>query len=184
VGEFADLQDKLSKAEGAILALDDREKELRDQQSALRDRHADVMRRFNDLYVFVSRALLGSDVESSIDLTGQGLQARVQVGGQAMESLKTLVFDIAAMLMSIEGRAGVPAFLIHDSPREADLGESIYHRLFRFAASIESLSAQPPFQYIITTTSDPPAEIRSSDSLVQKLSGSSVNDRLLRCHLG
>jgi predicted nucleic acid-binding Zn-ribbon protein len=184
VGEFADLQDKLSKAEGAILALDDREKELRDQQSALRDRHADVMRRFNDLYVFVSRALLGSDVESAIDLTGQGLQARVQVGGQAMESLKTLVFDIAAMLMSIEGRAGVPAFLIHDSPREADLGESIYHRLFRFAASLESLSEQPPFQYIVTTTSDPPPEIRSSDCLVQKLSGSLVNDRLLRCDLG
>lgn len=184
VGEFSDLQDQSSKAERAILALDDREKELRDQQSALRDRHADVMRRFNDIYVFVSRALLGSDVESSIDLTGQGLQAKVQVGGQAMESLKTLVFDLTAMLMSIEGRAGVPAFLIHDSPREADLGESIYHRLFRFAASLEGLSEQPPFQYIITTTSNPPAEIQSSDFLVQKLSGSSVNDRLLRCDLG
>lgn len=184
VGEFSDLQDQSSKAERAILALDDREKELRDQQSALRDRHADVMRRFNDIYVFVSRALLGSDVESSIDLTGQGLQAKVQVGGQAMESLKTLVFDLTTMLMSIEGRAGVPAFLIHDSPREADLGESIYHRLFRFAASLEALSEQPPFQYIITTTSNPPAEIQSSDFLVQKLSGSSVNDRLLRCDLG
>jgi hypothetical protein len=174
----------LSKAERAIVALDDRDKELRDQQSALRDRHANVMHRFNDLYVFVSRALLGSDVESSIDLTGQGLQAKVQVGGQAMESLKTLVFDLTAMLMSIEGRAGVPAFLIHDSPREADLGESIYHRLFRFAASLEGLSEPPPFQYIITTTSNPPAEIQSSDFLVQKLSGSSINDRLLRCDLG
>ena len=43
-----------------------------------------------ELYVFVSRALLGSQVEASIDLTGQGLQAKVQVGGQAMESMKTL----------------------------------------------------------------------------------------------
>ena len=59
------------------------------------------------------------------------------------------------MLMSMEGSAGVPAFLIHDSRREADLGESIYHRLFRFAASLERLSEQPPFQYIITTTSSP-----------------------------
>ena len=100
-----------------------------------------------------------------------------------MESLKTLAFDLTAMLTSLEGGAGVPAFLIHDSPREADLGESVYHRLFRFAASLESLSAQPPFQYIITTTSDPPAEIRTSDCLVQKLSGSTVNDRLLRCDL-
>lgn len=184
VSEFADLQDQLSKAQSTVLALDDREKELRDQQSALRDRHGDVMRRFNELYVFVSRALLGSDVEASIDLTGQGLHAKVQVGGQAMESLKTLAFDLATMLMSMEGRAGVPAFLIHDSPREADLGESIYHRLFRFAASLERLSEHPPFQYFITTTSAPPEEIQNSDCLVQKLSGSTVDDRLLRCDLG
>jgi hypothetical protein len=141
------------------------------------------MRRFNELYVFVSRALLGSEVEASIDLTGQRLQAKVQVGGQAMESLKTLAFDLTAVLTSLEGRAGIPAFLIHDSPREADLGESVYHRLFRFAASLEGLSEQPPFQYIITTTSNPPAEIQSSDCLVQKLSGSTVNERLLRCDL-
>jgi hypothetical protein len=123
-------------------------------------------------------------VEASIDLTGQRLQAKVQVGGQAMESLRTLAFDLTAMLTSLEGGAGVPAFLIHDSPRDADLGESVYHRLFRFAVSLESLSEQPPFQYIITTTSNQPAEIQSSDCLVQKLSGSSVNNRLLRCDLG
>jgi chromosome segregation ATPase len=183
VVEFAEIQEQLARVQGDVIALDDRDKDLQDQQSALRDRHTDVMRRFNELYVFVSRALLGSEVEASIDLTGQRLQAKVQVGGQAMESLKTLAFDLTAMLTSLEGGAGVPAFLIHDSPREADLGESVYHRLFRFAASLESLSAQPPFQYIITTTSDPPAEIRTSDCLVQKLSGSTVNDRLLRCDL-
>jgi predicted nucleic acid-binding Zn-ribbon protein len=183
VAEFAEIQEHLAEVQREVLALDDRDKALQDQQSALRDRHIDVMRRFNELYVFVSRALLGSEVEASIDLTGQRLQAKVQVGGQAMESLKTLAFDLTAMLTSLEGGAGVPAFLIHDSPREADLGESVYHRLFRFAASLESLSAQPPFQYIITTTSDPPAEIRTSDCLVQKLSGSTVNDRLLRCDL-
>jgi hypothetical protein len=93
----------------------------------------------------VSRALLGSEVEASIDLTGQRLQAKVQVGGQAMESLRTLAFDLTAMLTSLEGGAGVPAFLVHDSPREADLGESVYHRLFRFAVSLESLSEQLPF---------------------------------------
>jgi uncharacterized protein YydD (DUF2326 family) len=183
VVEFAEIQEQLARVQRDVIALDDRDKDLQDQQSALRDRHTDVMRRFNELYVFVSRALLGSEVEASIDLTGQRLQAKVQVGGQAMESLKTLAFDLTAMLTSLEGGAGVPAFLIHDSPREADLGESVYHRLFRFAASLESLSAQPPFQYIITTTSDPPAEIRTSDCLVQKLSGSTVNDRLLRCDL-
>jgi len=47
----------------------------------------------------------------------------------------------------------LPAFLVHDSPREADLGEAIYHRLFRLVRSFERLGDDPPFQYIITTTS-------------------------------
>jgi len=183
LSEFGELQDRLSKAELDLLAIEDREKKLGEQQAILRDRHSGVMRRFNEIYTYVCRGLLGSDVEASIDLTGQGLQARVQVGGQAMESLKALAFDVAAMLMSLEARAGVPAFLVHDSPREADLGESIYHRLFRFAVALENLSEQPPFQYIITTTSGPPAEVQSSEYVVQSLSGSTVNDRLLRCDL-
>lgn len=180
VNEFAALQEQMAKAQRDSGKIDEREKQLLETQTALRDRHADVLRRINELFTYVSRSLLGSDVEASIDLTDQRLQARVQVGGQAMESLKALAFDLASLLMSIEGRAGIPAFLIHDSPREADLGESIYHRLFRFGADLEGLSDEPPFQYIITTTTDPPAEIRTSKRLVLQLSGSRVEERLLR----
>jgi len=86
--------------------------------------------------------------------------------------------------MSIEGRAGPPAFLIHDSPREADLGESSYQRFFRFSELLEGLTPEPCFQYIITTTSNPPDDILGSDRLVLKLSGSDVSERLLRCDLG
>ena len=42
----------------------------------------------------------------------------------------------------------LPAFLVHDSPREADLGEAIYHRLFKLVRSFERLGDHPPFQYI------------------------------------
>ena len=81
------------------------------------------------------------------------------------------------------GRAGVPAFLIHDSPREADLGESIYQRLFRFAESLENLSEQAPFQYIITTTTEPPDELRSPPFLAATLSGDDDEHRLFRRQL-
>ena len=101
----------------------------------------------------------------------------------AMESLKAIAFDLAATLMSIEGRTVVPAFLVHDSPREADLGVSIYHRWFRFIASLEKLSAEPPFQYIITTTTEPPQELRSSGFVVQTLHGAQPAERLLRREL-
>lgn len=51
---------------------------------------------------------------------------RDRVGGTAMESLKAIAFDVAALLMTLqlmtlEGRTHLPALLIHDSPREADL---------------------------------------------------------------
>jgi hypothetical protein len=83
----------------------------------------------------------------------------------------------------MERRAGLPAFLVHDSPREADLGQSIYDRVFRLAITLESISSPPASQYIITTTSDPPAEFRDAPYVVTRLSGSRVEERLLRCHL-
>lgn len=101
-----------------------------------------------------------------------------------MESLKVVAFDIAAMLMSIEGRAGIPAFLIHDSPREADLGESIYHRFFALADRLERMALEPSFQYIIATTSNPPDDVQRSDRVILRVSGSGVNERLPRSDLG
>ena len=100
-----------------------------------------------------------------------------------MESLKAIAFDLAAILMSIEGRTIIPAFLIHDSPREADLGISIYHRWFRFIASLEQLSTEPLFQYIITTTSEPPSELRSSGFVMDTFHGADPRERLLRRNL-
>ncbi len=97
-----------------------------------------------------------------------------------MESLKAIAFDLAGTLMSIEGRTVVPAFLVHDSPREADLGEAIYHRLFRLVRSFERLGDDPPFQYIITTTSRPPDDFCQKPFLVAELQGSKAGERLLR----
>jgi hypothetical protein len=67
--------------------------------------------------------------------------------------------DLAAMCMSIEGGTHIPAFLVHDSPREADLGLSHYHRLFQLARGLEQFGDQPLFQYIVTTTTRPPDEL-------------------------
>ena len=49
IAEFAEAQDQLSKAQASILVLDDREKELQELQTALRDRHGEVLRRVNEL---------------------------------------------------------------------------------------------------------------------------------------
>jgi len=174
----------IAKAKKSLEDLTGRDNELAGLESKLRNHHNDTLSRMEELFSYVCKGLLGSRVRASIALSGQGLQADVEVGGMAMESLKAIAFDLAALLMSIEGHSMLPAFLVHDSPREADLGEAIYHRLFRFVRSLEPLGNDPPFQYIITTTSRPPDELRVSPFLVAEFQGSNVNERLLRRDLG
>jgi len=183
VAQYADLLDRISKSQQVSVNLDTRDEELRDLQAALRNRHSDALMRINEIFSYVCRGLLGNQVSAKVDLSGAGLQATVEVGGQAMESLKAIAFDLAGILLSIEGRSGVPAFCVHDSPREADLGQSIYHRTFRLIRSCELISAEPMFQYIITTTSTPPHELSVAPYVVARLSGSAVEERLLRRNL-
>ena len=184
MAELQETYDDVAKARRNSGELVVKDEQLRDRQTELRASHQDVLTRFDELFGYVCRGVLGGGISASVSLTGQGIQADVEVGGMAMESLKAIAFDLAATLMSIEGRTVVPAFLVHDSPREADLGVSIYHRWFRFIASLEKLSADSLFQYIITTTSEPPQELRSSGFVIETLHGADPKERLLRRQLG
>jgi hypothetical protein len=83
----------------------------------------------------------------------------------------------------MEGRTHLPALLIHDSPREADLGISHYHRLFRFIRQLEALADPPPFQYIVTTTTEPPDDLASDPFVIAELRGLDPENRLLRTDL-
>jgi hypothetical protein len=83
-------------------------------------------------------------------------------------------------MMSLEGRTKLPALLVHDSPREADLGLSHYHRLFRLMAKLEALAEPPPFQYIVTTTTAPPEEMIGGEAVVLRLQGTEPSERLFR----
>ncbi len=155
----------------------------RDRIAALRDAQTGV---FNDLSSFfnsVIRTVTGTEAVGKISFDGSGLKASVELGGErstaAIESLKVIAFDLAAMCMSIEGRTHLPAFFVHDSPREADLGLSIYQRLFRLAHGLEEMTPNPLFQYIITTTTSPPDKLRKEPWLVETLGGTS-EERLLK----
>ncbi len=68
---------------------------------------------------------------------------------------------------------------IHDSPREADLGLSIYSRLFDFARKLENYGPAPLFQYILTITTEPPLEFRQDPWLRLTVHGGPAAERLL-----
>ena len=163
-------------------ALEDEIQTGRDRVAALRDTRAGVFDRLSGNFHTVIRAVLGSNASGRIAFDGNGLRSSVELGGErstaAIDSLKVIAFDLAVMCKSIEGDTHLPAFLIHDSPREADLGLGVYHRLFRFARDLEG-GDQPTFQYIVTTTTSPPDELRLDPWLVETLGGSAA-ERLLK----
>ncbi len=180
VSEYQGCLDRVEALNAEIKNLAKSDEVASNSEAKYRTLHSHTLSRMQELFSYVCKGLLGNQVKASLTLSGQGLQADVEVGGMAMESLKAIAFDLATLLMSIEGRTMLPAFLVHDSPREADLGEAIYHRLFKLVRSFERLGDDPPFQYIITTTSRPPDDYCQLPLLVVELQGSKAEERLLR----
>lgn len=160
--------------------------EKRDRMGAFREQQGDVFDRLSTYFDSVIRTVVGPTASGRVTLDGNGVKLAVQLGGErstaAIESLKVIAFDIAVMCMSMEGLTHLPAFLVHDSPREADLGLSVYHRLFSMVGALEGQD-RSVFQYIVTTTTQPPIEFQKQPWLRLELRGSPSNERLLRCDL-
>lgn len=159
---------------------EERESQIR----SIRQKNEGAVRRLSQLFDAVIRELVPGEIEGNLLIDGKGITLKVSQGGErstaAIDSLKIVAFDIAALLLAVEGAAHLPTFLLHDSPREADLGQSIYDRLFRF---IQSLENKAHFQYIVTTTTEPPSDLRREPWLRATLRGGPAQDRLMGCDL-
>jgi hypothetical protein len=109
---------------------------------------------------------------------------RGNMSGEAMETLAVLLGDFSCLIYNaFSGQSHLPGFLLHDSPREADLGLRLYRNYFRFAAQLEAefaASGGCPFQYIITTTTPPPSNILDDKHVVLQLDASEENELLFR----
>ncbi|OGB13481.1 MAG: hypothetical protein A2W72_07060 [Burkholderiales bacterium RIFCSPLOWO2_12_67_14] len=158
----------------------------RERLAAFRDQQVEVFTRLSIYFNAVIKAAVGPTASGKVTLDGNGLKLVVQLGGErstaAIESLKVIAFDLAVMCMSMQGTTRLPAFLLHDSPREADLGLSVYHRLFDVVNGLEGTSTTA-FQYIVTTTTQPPPAFQQRPWLREELRGAPPNERLLRCDL-
>lgn len=152
--------------------------------NAFRDAQTDVFSRLSRFFDAIIREMVGPNAGGKVTLDGNGLKLSVELGGErstaAIDSLKVIAFDLAVMCISIEGSTRLPAFLVHDSPREADLGLSVYHRLFHLVRNLEQREGRSLFQYIVTTTTRPPDELSDQPWLRDKLGGAPAKARLLR----
>lgn len=156
--------------------------------TALKKEAEERLKLFSAIYADIIQAVLGTSVSASTELGERGLNPTVkrnrELGGAALETIKTLAFDLAAVVHSMEGKGDHPRFLIHDGPREADMARVIYERFFIYARRMEECHSpeEAVFQYILTTTTHPPADMQEGSPwlLGSRLSGKTKAGRLLK----
>ncbi|HQZ69283.1 MAG TPA: hypothetical protein PLY87_29555 [Planctomycetaceae bacterium] len=87
------------------------------------------LKKLREVYATLIRNTLSSDFKGRVSLTRDGLEFRIfrgeNLSGEAFETLSILLADIAMLVMGAIASAAHPGLLIHDSPREADLGSHI-----------------------------------------------------------
>ncbi len=159
----------------------------REQMALYRERQKQQIAKISGIFNHVVRQLVGSAATGSVRLTGNGLEPKIQLGGDretpGTKCIKVLAFDLAALCLSTEKEAQIAPFLIHDSPRVADLDIEVYHRIFLFVKELLEWLGPPLFQYIITTTTPPPDDLQEAPWTAVKLRGAPAEARLLGCDL-
>lgn len=158
---------------------------VRAQLKAGQSRARAAIRTLEERYQGIMAAWLPEGISSTIKLDGHGLKVDAEFAGRgevstaALDSLKIVAFDLAALHMAIEEKADLPAFLIHDSPREADLDGQLYAGLFNLVQQWEE-AGTPCFQYIVTTTTAPPVELQNEHYVRLEMSSTPAEMRLYK----
>ena len=173
--------------EQSLVGLDKDIRKSRQKQAEAREHQKKALSDFSDTFDRVAKAILGLEVNGSIQFDGRQVATRMSERGDltsaAIETLKILAFDLAAMVSSVEGRGFHPRVLIHDGPREADMAADLYQKLFLLAHELELAcgNGRPGFQYIVTTTEPPPEELQTPPWRLEPILDASTKEgRLLR----
>lgn len=176
LAERTQVQDILTNSENKLAA-------EKDRLAAIQDEQRQTFQRISFRFSTIVSRLLGKKASGKVTLAGRGLEIVIDIDGDrrtaAIESLKVIAFDLACLCLSMEGKTHIPAFFVHDSPREADLSIRIYTEIFRLVGELENSSDNPLFQYIVTTTTPPPEEFRGEPWLVAELHSSPGEKRLM-----
>lgn len=95
----------------------------------------------------------------------------------AFAVLETLIGDVVCLIDSKNPKSLHPGFLLHDSPREAELSEPVF---WKYLAAVAE--QQEAIQYIVTTSTEVPSEYKGYLRL--ELSNDNDGAMLFRTRLG
>jgi len=113
----------------------------------------------------LTRQLLPEGAFGSFDPRDENRPFRLSLrGGEAYRVLEVLLGDVACMLDSPRPESALPGLFIHDCPREADMSTGLYENFLLLIDLLQReryAGCEPPFQYIVTTTTPPPVDLQN-----------------------
>lgn len=157
-----------------------------------RSRFDRIKSELSEHYNAVLKRIISPVAEGAIEIDGDGIrptsnEAVADSGTTLREYADVLSFDLSCLAASICGVGQLPRFWIHDSPRQADSEEVLYHSILLFVADLESkfsVDRKPSFQYILTTTSVPAPEVNRPPFTRCRLHARTDAGRLLKRNFG
>lgn len=154
-------QEKMDELEG-------KKDEIDKKLEISKRQHQKTVGNFSMVFDFIAKQMLDSEVEAKVEFSGKSksiepvMDYHGRLDSAALSTVKLLAFDLTCLAFSVIGEGHHPRFLVHDSPREADMFVEIYHELFQTVRLLENAAGDESrlnFQYIITTTEAPPEEL-------------------------
>jgi hypothetical protein len=117
-----------TEATGLRKNIETQKHELETFQQSYGQRLQNIGAIYNDLI----KNALSDTYSGKLQMPKGELQFRIEeatgLSGEAVETLALVLTDVTAMVCSCKGIGCHPRFLLHDSPREADLDRHIYNR--------------------------------------------------------
>jgi len=158
------------------------------QLTQLRESRNASEKRLDYIIQHLTEDLLSGEFSGTFDPRSEDYPFRISVhGGEAYRVLEVLLGDLACLLYSVSNESAFPGVLIHDCPREADMGPRLYEDYLSLVAAIEHNYANRedgiPFQYIVTTTSPPPSDLNESEKVILALHPEDEKEMLFRRRL-
>lgn len=135
---------------------------------------------FNNVATYLTRQKVNGSVKFKADALDATMNYKGDHSSAALITLRLLIFDLTALLGSVRETSHHPGFLLHDSPREADLSVHIYRRLFTLIADPDNSHENEAVQYIIATTEAPPENVKTGERVRCELSSAIPKERLLK----
>ena len=144
-------------------------------------RLTDLRDHFSDVASHMLKEIVNGTVAFHSDKIVPSLAYVGDESSAALVTLRLLIFDLACLVGSSSSFPFHPGFLLHDSPREADLSAAIYRRIFTLVAGEDDKPENELVQYIVATTEAPPSALQDKPWLAcEPLSSANAKGRLLK----